>query len=77
MVKFDFEIVDIDKDRKYTFKNCDRETLVLFTEEESLDVIFSKHYFDYAMYDRIVLLDIPFIVMKSTKKNIVMVKVVN
>lgn len=71
---FDIEIFDKDKEVKYSFKNCDRELIEKLTDEENILKIREQQFYNYTTYDKIKLLGETFMIMKSTKKNIIMIK---
>lgn len=73
MVCFTLDIMDTDKDVLVSMQNLSLDMLHKITEEGSVDVILSSKYYLYGLYEKLKISDYTFMILKVTKKNVVMI----
>lgn len=76
-MKYSLEMLTDDGDVTIVVKNLDLETLQEFSKKESIDRILSEKYYIYGIYDKFEMLGNRFMILKQSKKNVVMVRVGN
>lgn len=72
---YSFEIYDKGNDMSVEFRNLDIDTLNLFTHEEVVNVVFSQKFYNFGMYDKINFIDKTFMILKNTKKNVILLAI--
>jgi hypothetical protein len=71
-VKYSVEIFNPDEELTVGLKNLESEMLAELSKEESVAQIFDIKFYMYGVYDRVQILGREFMVLKSSKKNVVL-----
>lgn len=74
-MNYSFEIFNPDKDITISFRNLNIVLLNEITKEDSIKNISTGKYYLYNVYDRLEVLGHKFMVLKSTKNNVILLSV--
>lgn len=72
---FSIDITDTNVDMTITLKNLNLELLQTISTEDSISTVLSEKYYMYAMFDKLELLGVKFMVLKNSKKSVVLLRV--
>lgn len=72
-MKYSFEIFSPESELSIIMKNLNLEILQELSKEETIDEIVGNKYYLYGMFDKVEVLGNSFMIMKSTKKSVIMV----
>lgn len=70
---YSFEINDVES--SIIFKNLDLELLAEITKDENIEEIIKTKWYQYATYDKLEMVGSLFMVLKSSKKMVILLNV--
>lgn len=74
-LKFSLELFDQEQDITIVIKNLELNTLGMLSQEDSIKEICSGKFYMYGVYDKMDLLGYKWMVLKQSKKNVVLLKI--
>jgi hypothetical protein len=74
-MKYSIEIFDTNADLTIVLRNLSLELLQELANKDSVEKIFSEKYYMYGVYDKVDLLGNRFMVLKSSKRNVVLLMI--
>lgn len=72
---YSIELFDQKKDMTITIKNIPKTFVLVCADNENVEILFTTQYYLYAVYEKLEICGLKFMITKNTKKNITLLNI--